>query len=82
MFEKRNKYGILFHFYNCGRSSNKRRIFEVAVFIGFIYNCFFALKNENKCILITGDALAYFTGTIGFFIFYMLLYVYKLRRRI
>ncbi len=43
---------------------------------------FFALKNENKYILIAGFIWTYFTGMIGFLIFYMLLYAYKLKGRI
>lgn len=50
--------------------------------LGSFVIVFSALKNENKCILITGLALAYFSGMVDFFIFYVLFYVYKLRRRI
>ena len=50
--------------------------------LGSFVIVFFALKNENKYILITGLALTCFTGMVGFLIFYMLFYVYKLKKRI
>ncbi len=50
--------------------------------LGSFIIVFFALKNENKYILIAGLALTCFTGMVGFLIFYMLFYVYKLKKRI
>lgn len=60
----------------------KEEFLRLLFLLGSFIIVFFALKNENKYILIAGFIWTYFTGMIGFLIFYMLFYVYKLKRRI